>query len=103
METARIVSVFEALGQQTRLDALQLLLKHEPEGLSSGDVARKLKIPQNTMSSHLATLSRAGLVRKQKRSRFVIYHANRVQLKNSLSFIVKQLVEATKSAGSRSA
>ena len=37
-------------------------MKHEPEGLPAGEVARLLEVPQNTMSTHLAVLTRAGLI-----------------------------------------
>jgi DNA-binding transcriptional ArsR family regulator len=45
-----------ALAQPTRLDVFRLLTK--PDGLAAGDIARTLAVPQNTMSSHLAILSR---------------------------------------------
>ena len=39
--------------------------------MAAGDIARQLKLPQNTLSLHIATLSRARLVmtsRKEGRS-----------------------------------
>ena len=35
-----------------------------------------LDVPQNTMSAHLAVLTRAGLAAAQRRSQSVIYRAN---------------------------
>ena len=54
----------------------RLLTKHEPDGLAAGDIAKALAVPQNTMSSHLAILSRAGLVTARRISRSIVYRAD---------------------------
>ena len=46
-------------------------------------------MPQNTMSVHLATLARAGLIRSERRSRVINYRANLDQLKALTLFLVK--------------
>src|SRR5258708_6921984 len=61
MESEDAILALAALAQATRLDVFRLLAKHEPEGLAAGDIGRVLAVPQNTMSSHLSVLSRAGL------------------------------------------
>jgi protein-tyrosine-phosphatase/DNA-binding transcriptional ArsR family regulator len=76
MEKSAIVEAFAAIAQTTRLDALRLLLDHSPEGLPSGDIGRLLDIPQNTMSSHLNVLKRAGLVQTQRVGTTIIYRPN---------------------------
>ena len=48
-----------ALAHSKRLQAFRLLVGHEPGGLPAGDIARKLGIPQNTSSTHLAILVNA--------------------------------------------
>lgn len=48
-------------------------MEHQPEGLPAGEVARLLEVPQNTMSSHLAILARAGLVESERRGRTIFY------------------------------
>ena len=78
-----------ALAQGTRLDAFRLLVRHEPEGLAAGEVAKGLDVPQNTMSAHLATLARAGLIRSERRSRVINYRADLDQLRALTLFLVK--------------
>ena len=78
-----------ALAQGTRLDAFRLLVCHEPEGLAAGEVAKGLDVPQNTMSAHLATLARAGLIRSERRSRVINYRADLDQLRALTLFLVK--------------
>ncbi len=79
--------MLSALGQSTRLEAFELLMKSEPDGLPAGDVARRLAIPQNTMSAHLATLYRAGLVRAKRQGRNIIYRAEPKQLLALATFL----------------
>src|SRR3546814_1717663 len=66
METESAITALSALAQATRLETFRLLVRHEPEGLAAGDIARSLDVPQNTMSAHLAILARAGLVRRSE-------------------------------------
>lgn len=89
MDTESAIGALGALAQGTRLDAFRLLVRHEPEGLPAGEVARALAVPQNTMSVHLATLARAGLIRSERRSRIINYRANLDQLKALTLFLVK--------------
>jgi ArsR family transcriptional regulator len=64
-----------ALAQPTRLEAFRLLMRHEPDGLLAGEIARRLGVPHNTMSTHLAILSRAGLISCLRSSRTMTYRA----------------------------
>lgn len=76
MEDEQAVLALAALAQSTRLQAFRTLVKHGPEGLAAGDLARALEVPQNTLSAHLAILSRAGLVTSERHSRSIVYRAN---------------------------
>jgi DNA-binding transcriptional ArsR family regulator len=89
MESEHAILALAALAQSTRLDVFRLLVKHEPEGLAAGDIAKALEVPQNTMSSHLAVLARAGLVMSQRQSRSIIYRANLVTYQDLTSFMVE--------------
>jgi len=53
---------FGALAQATRLEAFRLLVRCGTDGMAAGEIARSLNVPQNTMSTHLATLVNAGLL-----------------------------------------
>lgn len=76
MENKSAIAALAALAQSTRLDSFRLLVRHEPDGLPAGEIARLVGVPQNTMSSHLAILSRAGLVRAERQSRSIHYRAD---------------------------
>jgi ArsR family transcriptional regulator, arsenate/arsenite/antimonite-responsive transcriptional repressor len=76
MEQKAAIEAMAALAQITRLEAFRLLVKHEPDGLAAGELARLLAVPPNTLSSHLAIMARANLVSSQRRSRSIVYRAN---------------------------
>src|SRR5689334_10465054 len=88
MESTSTILVLAALAQATRLDVFRLLVEHEPAGLAAGEIAKALAVPQNTMSAHLAVLSRAGLVTAQRISRSIVYRADLVRLQAVMSFLV---------------
>ena len=75
MDKQQALDALSALSQQTRLDVFQLLIRYEPEGLAAGDIADKLGVQQNTLSTHLAILVRAGLATSERHSRQIIYRA----------------------------
>lgn len=89
METKNALASFSALAQETRLEAFRLLVRHEPEGLAAGEIARQLDVPHNTMSAHLAVLTRAGLAISQRRSRSIIYRANLGNMKETIQFLIR--------------
>lgn len=88
MESLIAIDALAALAQPTRLDAFRLIMKHEPDGLPAGEVARLLDVPQNTMSSHLAVLTRAGLISSERHSRSIIYRAQIDRVRELASFLV---------------
>ncbi|MGE0286992.1 MAG: ArsR/SmtB family transcription factor [Bradyrhizobium sp.] len=88
MEIEPVILALAALAQATRLDVFRLLVKHEPEGLPAGEVARVLVVPQNTMSAHLAVLSRAGLVTARRTGRSIVYRADLARLQAVMSFLL---------------
>src|SRR4051795_7897434 len=89
MESGQAILAFAALAQSTRMDVFRLLVKHEPEGLAAGDIAKTLAVPQNTMSSHLAVLSRAGLVSAQRFSRSIVYRADLARFQEVMLFMLR--------------
>lgn len=76
MDTSQAVEALAALAHDTRLSVFRLLVQAGPEGLSAGEIAERLDARQNTMSSHLHKLSRAGIVSSERRGRHIIYRAD---------------------------
>lgn len=89
METKDALNCFAALAQGTRLAVFQILVRHEPDGLAAGEIARRLNVPHNTMSTHLAVLTRAGLALSDRRSRSIIYRADLDRIDQTIRFLVR--------------
>jgi DNA-binding transcriptional ArsR family regulator len=89
MDTKEVIDALSALAQSTRLDAFRLLVSREPDGVAAGELARLVAIPQNTMSSHLAILARAGLVRSERLSRSIIYRADLRRFREVTLFLLR--------------
>lgn len=89
MEQISAIIALGALAQGTRLEVFRLLVRHEPEGMAAGEIARQLEVPQNTMSAHLGILARGGLVRSERHSRSIIYRADLDGLRDLTLFLVK--------------
>lgn len=93
MESESTILALSALAQPTRLETFRLLVRHEPDGLPAGEIARQLDVPPNTMSAHLGVLSRAGLVKSERQSRSIIYRADLDTLRALTLFLVKDCCE----------
>jgi arsenate reductase len=89
MESEDALLALSALAQATRLDVFRLLVAHEPDGLAAGEVARRLAVPANTLSAHLAILSRAGLINAARHSRSIVYRARPDRLHALVGFLVE--------------
>lgn len=88
MDKIETIACFSALAQETRLAAFRLLVRHEPEGLPAGEIARLLDVPHNTLSAHLAVLTRAGLACSRRQSRSIVYRANLERVQETVAFLL---------------
>ena len=76
MNLTDTVDSLAALAQATRLSIFRLLVRHAPQGLPAGTIAKKLKLPGPTLSFHLNVLAAAELVTPSKSGRSISYSAN---------------------------
>jgi DNA-binding transcriptional ArsR family regulator len=67
------VSQFNALGQPGRLEIFRLLVRAGPQGLCVDDIKRRVPMPGSTLSHHLDTLTRSGLLSAKRSGRFIYY------------------------------
>lgn len=89
MEVNDAVVALGAISQPSRLNAFRLLVRHEPHGLPAGELARALAIPQNTLSSHLSILRRAGLVSQNREGRRIIYRADLETMGSLVAYLLE--------------
>lgn len=89
MDSSDALSAFAALGQPTRLDTFRLLVEAGEEGLPAGEVAQRLGVRHNTLSSNLAILQQARLVRSRREGRVIRYFADLDGLGALLGFLLQ--------------
>lgn len=86
-DSLRFAAMLAALGHESRLEAMRLLLRSHPDGLVAGELQEQLRIPASTLSHHLDTLRQQGLVEQVREGRFLRYVAAAGALQELLGFL----------------
>lgn len=89
MKTKYAVDSLAALAQETRLNIFRLLVRHAPNGLAAGTIARRLRLPGPTLSFHLNVLAAAGLIGPDKNGRSISYSANLEGVSRLIAFLME--------------
>ena len=79
--------MFTALGTESRLRILRLLLSAHPEGMVVNEIGQELTIPASTLSHHLDKLKSEELVSVEREGTFLRYTANTETLQELLGFL----------------
>ncbi len=87
METLNAADLLAALGHESRLSIFRLLVEAGPDGIVASAIGETLGLPAPTLSFHLAHLSRVGLIRGQKESRFIRYSAEYATMDELIAFL----------------
>ncbi|MGO9173694.1 MAG: ArsR/SmtB family transcription factor [Rhodomicrobium sp.] len=95
-QIARYADMMAALGTETRLRIVRLLLSAHPEGLVVGEIGAELGIPASTLSHHLEKLKNENLVKVRRESTFLRYTANAQALQDILAFLFAECCTRTK-------
>jgi ArsR family transcriptional regulator len=86
-DVARYADMFAAMGTESRLRIMQLLLSAHPEGLVVGEIQSELDISASTLSHHLDKLKNEGLIEMSREGTFLRYRAGTAQLQDLLGFL----------------
>ncbi len=89
MDDSSAIDALSALAHPGRLAVFRLLVRAGSEGVAAGAIARAMDTPANTMSTQLAILTRAGLIRARRDSRSVIYAADYPRVTALLGFLME--------------
>lgn len=89
MEMKDAVAGLSALAHDGRLNAFRLLVRAGTEGLAAGELARRLAVPPNTLSSNLAILSHAGLIESRRAGKSIIYSVRYAHMTALLQFLME--------------
>jgi ArsR family transcriptional regulator len=76
MKSQAAVAALAALAHEHRLAVYRMLVEAGPEGMPAGSIAGRLKVPPSSLTFHLQSLQRAGLITQERASRQLIYAAD---------------------------
>ncbi|MDD3191595.1 MAG: metalloregulator ArsR/SmtB family transcription factor [Bacilli bacterium] len=85
----KMAMVFHALGDENRLQIIQLLLQGETCGCT---MIHKLSITQPTLSYHLKTLADANIITAHRKGNWKNYHINKEMAKEIISYLEKMQI-----------
>lgn len=86
-QVPRFADMFAAMGTESRLRIMRILLSAHPDGLVVGDIAAELGIPASTLSHHLDKLRNEELVKVRREGTYLWYSANVETLQELLRFL----------------
>ncbi len=87
MDTLNAAEILASLGHESRLAIFRLLVEAGAEGVNAGAIGEQLGIQPATASFHLAQLSRVGLIKGERESRFIHYSANYETMDELIAFL----------------
>ncbi len=86
---ASALDALSALGQSTRLRIFRHLVTTAPDPQPAGRIADALGCLQNTLSTHLAILVRAGLITGVRDGRSILYAANFEGMRGLVNYLLE--------------
>jgi DNA-binding transcriptional ArsR family regulator len=93
MDDSDAIEALTALAQPTRLQVFRHLVAQHPQRLPAGEIARRFEAPHNTMSTHLAVLTRAGLLSVLREGRSMLYRADLDGFRALAEFLIRDCCE----------
>ena len=76
MKTPAIIAALGALAHEHRLAIYRLLVEQGPAGLAAGAIGERIGLVPSSLTFHLQSLHRAGLISQTRASRQLIYSAD---------------------------
>ncbi len=76
MTPMEAVHALGALAHEHRLGIYRLLVEKGPEGLSAGEIAERIGLLPSSLTFHVQSLQRAGLITRRRVSRRLFYSAD---------------------------
>ena len=86
-QVTRYADMFAAMGTESRLRIMQLLLSAHPEGMVVGEIQDELGVSASNLSHHLDKLKNEELVAVRREGTFLRCTANTATLQELLGFL----------------
>lgn len=103
MQADAAINALGALAQEHRLALFRLLVQAGERGLAAGAIAKKLGIPNSSLSFHLSQLRAAELVLQERQHRSIIYRANYPAMNALVAYLMENCCAGAADCGAGSA
>ena len=95
MKTAAVIGALGALAHEYRLAIYRLLVEQGPEGLSAGLIGDRVGLVPSSLTFHLQSLQRAGLINQVRASRHLIYRADYEVMNGLVGYLTDKCCSAS--------
>ena len=95
-QIVRYANRMAAMGTESRLRIMRLLLAAHPDGMVVGEIQAELEITPSNLSHHLDKLKNEDLVRVQREGSYLRYTANTEVVEELVAFLLAECCGRTK-------
>ena len=95
-QIVRYADRMAAMGTESRLRIMRLLLAAHPDGMVVGEIQAELAITPSNLSHHLDKLKNEDLVRVQREGSYLRYTANTEVIEELVAFLLAECCSRTK-------
>jgi len=94
MKTAEVIDALGALAHEHRLAVYRLLVEQGPSGLPAGVIGERVGLAPSSLTFHLQSLQRAGLINQVRASRQLIYSADYAVMNQLVGYLTDKCCAA---------
>lgn len=94
MKTAAVIDALAALAHEYRLSIYRLLVERGPQGLAAGVIGERVGLQPSSLTFHLQSLQRAGLISQTRASRQLIYSADFAAMNELVGYLTDKCCSA---------
>jgi DNA-binding transcriptional ArsR family regulator len=89
LQPADAIAALAALAQEHRLALFRLLVQAGADGMAASSISEALRVPNSSLSFHLAQLHGAGLITRERRHRSLIYRADYAAMNELVGYLLE--------------
>jgi DNA-binding transcriptional ArsR family regulator len=94
VKTRNVIAALAALAHEYRLAIYRMLVEQGPGGLPAGEIGQRLALQPSSLTFHLQSLQRAGLITQRRASRQLIYSADYAVMNGLVGYLTDNCCEA---------
>jgi DNA-binding transcriptional ArsR family regulator len=95
MKTNEVIDALGALAHEYRLAIYRLLVEQGPAGLPAGAIGERVGLVPSSLTFHLQSLQRAGLITQLRASRQLIYSADFAVMNGLVGYLTDKCCTAS--------